>query len=104
MRTRVEDRGRVFPASDSAADVIKALQKYLEQNRVEVRLHSEVERVLAGNGRVQGVLVRGKGRVSGRNVLLATGVCPGQADRINSVTATGWPWNWGITLQVPLPP
>ena len=73
MRTRVEDRGRVFPASNSAGDVLKALQKYLEQNRVEVRLRSEVERVLAGNGRVQGVLVRGKGRVSGRSVLLATG-------------------------------
>jgi len=73
LRTRVEDRGRVFPASNSAGDVIKALQKYLEQNRVEVRLRSEVERVLAGNGRVQGVLLRGKGRVSGRNVLIATG-------------------------------
>jgi predicted Rossmann fold flavoprotein len=73
LRTRVEDRGRVFPASNSAGDVIKALQKYLEQNRVEVRLRSEVERVLAGNGRVQGVLLRGKGRVSGRNVLIARG-------------------------------
>ena len=73
VRIRVEDRGRVFPASNSAGDVIKALQKHLEQNRVEVRFCSEVVRVLAGDGRVRGVLLGDNVGVSGRNVLIATG-------------------------------
>ncbi|OPZ75298.1 MAG: HI0933-like protein [Firmicutes bacterium ADurb.Bin456] len=63
----------MFPASNSAGDVVRALQKHLEQSRVEVRFHSRVARVLARDGRVQGVLLEDDNRVSGRNVLIATG-------------------------------
>jgi len=41
------ERGeRVFPASDHSSDIIAALQRLLQKGRVEVRLHTKVERLL----------------------------------------------------------
>lgn len=41
------ERGeRVFPASDHSSDIIAALQRLLKKNRVEVRLHTKVQRLL----------------------------------------------------------
>lgn len=42
------ERGeRVFPASDHSSDIIAAMQRLLEKNGVEVRLHTKVQRILA---------------------------------------------------------
>lgn len=41
------ERGeRVFPASDHSSDIIAAMQRLLKKNRVEVRLHTKVQRLL----------------------------------------------------------
>lgn len=41
------ERGeRVFPASDHSSDIIAALQRLLKKKRVEVRLHTKVQRLL----------------------------------------------------------
>ena len=41
------ERGeRVFPASDRSSDIIAALQRLLKKNRVEVRLHTKVQKLL----------------------------------------------------------
>lgn len=43
--TKVERGNRVFPNSDKSSDVIKALNKYLDDTGVDVRLNSEVKNV-----------------------------------------------------------
>ena len=59
LATKVERGGRVFPASDKAQDVVKALQKYLDHNGVRV-LRGEVEQVLARDGQVVQVTLKGR--------------------------------------------
>ena len=45
-KLKVERGERVFPVSDHASDVTAALQRLLQQNRVEIRLHTKVKRLL----------------------------------------------------------
>ena len=72
LATKVERGGRVFPASDKALDVVKALQKYIIQNGVRV-LHGEVERVLAKEGQVYQVVLKDGSRLDCEAVVVATG-------------------------------
>ena len=55
--TKIERGRRVFPVSDHASDVTKALEKGLRQAGVDIRLHCEVKRILTEAGRVTGVLL-----------------------------------------------
>lgn len=71
--TKVEEGGRVFPASDNSRDVIGALEKHLRKNRVEIRLKTEVKQLMAVDGRVRGVLLADGSKIDGKNVLIATG-------------------------------
>lgn len=73
VKTRVEQDNRVFPVSDKSGDVIRALQKNLQANNVEIRLNSAVEEVLVRDGRAAGVRLADGSRVAGKNVLIATG-------------------------------
>lgn len=72
LATKVERGGRVFPASDKSLDVVKALQKYLDLNGVRV-LRGEVEQVLARDGQVVQVTLKGGSRLDCEAVVVATG-------------------------------
>ena len=52
-KLKVERGERVFPASDHASDVTAALQRLLQQKKVEIRLRTKVKELLIGkeNGR-----------------------------------------------------
>lgn len=73
VKTKVERGNRVFPESDKSSDVIKALGKYLRQNSVEVKFNTGVEKVLASNHHVTGVLLSNGKTIPGEKVLIATG-------------------------------
>jgi hypothetical protein len=73
VKTKAEEDNRVFPASDQAEEIIKALQNYLQKNRVEIRFNSAVKKILAANNRVSGVITDDSNKVTGENVLIATG-------------------------------
>jgi predicted Rossmann fold flavoprotein len=73
VRTKVEAGGRVFPASGQAVDVLKALQKHLEDSGVTVRYNSGARQLLVRDGQVAGVLLSDNSRVKSRSVLVATG-------------------------------
>ena len=49
-KTKVERGGRVFPVSDHASDVTRALTKGLERERVRVILNAEVKKVETADG------------------------------------------------------
>ncbi|MHB8771305.1 MAG: BaiN/RdsA family NAD(P)/FAD-dependent oxidoreductase [Syntrophales bacterium] len=72
LQTKVERGGRIFPASDDAADVVKVLGRYLEEHRVEVRTGARVTAIAARDGRVEGVRTDA-GLHAARAVVLATG-------------------------------
>lgn len=70
---KVERGNRVFPVSDRSADIISALQRKLQQLRVQVR-HTKVTGLLIREGEIQGVKTE-QGIISCEKVILATGGC-----------------------------
>lgn len=57
---KVERGNRVFPESDRSFDVVDGFRRFLEQQRVQVRLHSRVEKLLLTDEQVSGVVVNGQ--------------------------------------------
>jgi len=72
VETKVERGGRIFPASDDAADVVKALRRYLADHGVELRTGVRVTGIAVRDGRVEGIRTDG-GVLPARAVVLATG-------------------------------
>ncbi|MGQ3683573.1 MAG: NAD(P)/FAD-dependent oxidoreductase [Candidatus Loosdrechtia sp.] len=72
VETFVENKGRVFPKSQNAGSVLKALETYLHSNRVEIKTHFPVLQILVENSNLHGVKTH-KGNIFGRNILIATG-------------------------------
>ena len=73
LKTKVERGGRVFPESDKSSDVIKALERYLNKYRVDVKLNSRVLNIRHENGAVSGVLLDNGGMIECTSVILCTG-------------------------------
>lgn len=71
VKTKIERGGRVFPESDRALDVVKALKKYALSNGAKL-VHDEAKSVIIENGRVTGVRVRG-GEIKADRVIVCTG-------------------------------
>ena len=70
---KVERGNRVFPVTDKSASVITALQKFLKEQKVEIR-YEKVEKLLLRDGEIAGVQTD-KGSCYGRCVILCTGGC-----------------------------
>lgn len=71
--TKVEQGNRVFPASDKSSDVIKALQKNLQKNKVAIKLLTEVEKITFQNQQITGVLLNNGKPITATKVVIATG-------------------------------
>jgi hypothetical protein len=54
VETKTERGGRIFPVSDNAEDIVKALRRYLADNKVQIKTGVSVTKILADNGRVTG--------------------------------------------------
>ncbi len=57
IEIKIEDRKRAFPKSEKAIDVFKALESELIKNNVEIRVNSTVEKIIARNGKVDGIKI-----------------------------------------------
>ena len=55
VETKTERGGRVFPASDDARDVVKALERYMSDHNVQLRTNTLVSGIQVDNGRVTGI-------------------------------------------------
>ena len=71
--TVVDELGRVYPASQRAADVQAALSRHLEQLGVDVRFRDAVTGLWLENGALRGVETSDGRRLAGERVLLACG-------------------------------
>ncbi|MDF2890819.1 MAG: tricarballylate dehydrogenase [Clostridia bacterium] len=73
LKTKVERGGRVFPESDKSSDVLKALQKYLDKNNVDVMLHTSVREIKAADDKINRVLLEDGREISCESVIVCTG-------------------------------
>ncbi|MDD4923236.1 MAG: NAD(P)/FAD-dependent oxidoreductase [Dehalococcoidales bacterium] len=55
VETKTERGGRIFPVSDNAGDVVKALMKYVSDNGVRMQTGIRVTDILTENGIVTGI-------------------------------------------------
>ncbi|MFT4007810.1 MAG: NAD(P)/FAD-dependent oxidoreductase [Lacrimispora sp.] len=72
-RLKTERGDRVFPASDKASDVIKALTGKLLDLGAVIHYRKEVKRLLTEDGRLMGLVLKDEGKVYGDAVIVACG-------------------------------
>jgi predicted Rossmann fold flavoprotein len=73
VETKVERGGRVFPVSDDAEIIVKALERFLHKANVKILTGTTVEEILAENGRIKGVRPAGGETLPARAVIVCTG-------------------------------
>ena len=119
---KTERGGRVFPASDKSSDILRALERYVRDSGVDVRLNTAVSAVCYADGAVTGVRTGGA-FLPAEAVVVATGglsypqtgstgdgyrfaaqaghtVLPGKPSLISFITEEDWPFALsGLTLK-----
>ncbi len=78
---------RVFPRSEKASDVIRALARLMEQAGVRVRLHSRIQSLIVREGRTAGVVLENGEGLEADAVILALG---GQSYPMTGSTGDGY--------------
>ena len=72
QQLKVERGNRVYPSSDKASDITKALENHLKDVGVDVRLNEEVKEICAENGNVNAVITS-KESIDCDRVIVCTG-------------------------------
>jgi hypothetical protein len=73
VMTKTESDGRVFPKSDKASEVIKALHRYLIDNQVQIEYNTRVTKILIQNNQVLGVKTADNRSYPAAAIILCTG-------------------------------
>ncbi len=102
---KIEAGGKVFPASNKADDVLRALEKYLKNNKVEVMMRADVLgfEIEEKNGqkKITGVHLK-RGVIYADKFILTTG---GASYPLTGSTGSGYAWAraCGHTIVTPIP-
>src|SRR3989339_108517 len=70
---KVEDKGRVFPVSDHARDVVSVLKQCLHDNHVQVLYNAIVQHITTGSENSITVHLKDKRTYTTKNIVIATG-------------------------------
>lgn len=70
-KTKVERGGRIFPVSDKAADILRALKKYARKENVTY-INAAVTKLITEGKTIKGVIAGGK-KINGDKVIICTG-------------------------------
>lgn len=89
VNAKVENGNRIFPASDSSAEVLKALTDWLELNNINMVLETPVKRLIAENGSVTAVEDSYGVKHYADSVIIATG---GMSYPLTGSTGDGYRW------------
>lgn len=74
LKLKQKEEKRVFPVSDKAVDVVRALERQMNSNKnVEVLLNSKVDKIIAEDGAVKKVVLSDKREIECDSVIVATG-------------------------------
>ncbi len=74
LESTLERGGRYFPTSNKASDVLKAILKWVNELKVEIRNGHRVEKLIVKDKVIQGIQANGQKYMAG-NIILATGGC-----------------------------
>lgn len=72
---KVERGNRVFPVSDHSSDVIAALKRSLDAQKVKIMYHTTVEKLMVSENCVHGVITAEGKKMPADAVVIATGGC-----------------------------
>ena len=103
VETKTERGKRVFPVSDKAVDVVRALERQMNSNKnVEVLLNSKVDKIIAEDGAVKKVVLSDKREIECDSGIVATG---GVSYPKTGSTGDGYRFakNLGHTIITPKP-
>jgi predicted Rossmann fold flavoprotein len=73
LETKTERGGRVFPASDKARDVVAVFEKALKSLNVKIETEKPATKIVAGEGKIGGVMTADGKIYHGKTVILAAG-------------------------------
>lgn len=73
LELKVERGGRVFPASDKAADVVRVLKLFAEKRGAQIRFNKHVVSIETEDNKVVGVRLKNGDFIGCSSVVLATG-------------------------------
>ncbi|MFC1613376.1 NAD(P)/FAD-dependent oxidoreductase [Patescibacteria group bacterium] len=85
VKIKTERGQRVFPVSDKAKDIVDCLEKYLQNNKVEIKLNSPVEKIMVdykdgnrlrqgfGVSKIKKIILKNGEKVVADNYVFATG-------------------------------
>lgn len=91
LRLKTERGNRVFPQSDHSSDVIRTLELEMKRNGVHIHLYSNVEKVVAEDGRFSYLVMADGSKEEGDACIIATGGV--------SYQTTGFHRRWLSLLQ-----
>ncbi|MCF6094935.1 NAD(P)/FAD-dependent oxidoreductase [Microaerobacter geothermalis] len=91
IQLKEEDRGRMFPVSDKAKDVVNALVKKVVETGAEIRKFSPVEKVLYDHDskKVKGILLKSGEKIFSDHVIISVG---GMSVPHTGSTGDGYAW------------
>ena len=92
LKTKTERGNRVFPVSDRADDVLKALEGYLSKNKVAVMASSEVVGLTRKGDKIEKLKLNDK-EISARNYVFCTG-----GKSYPKTGSTGEGFKWALSL------
>lgn len=73
LKIKTERGKRVFPESDKALDVVKSLEKMVNQKNVKVILNAKVNRVVSRDNKIEKVIYNHDQEIKCDSVIIATG-------------------------------
>lgn len=89
VKTKIENAGRVFPASDKARDVLNALVDHIKKQRVEIRTSAEVREIIKKNGKIEKVMLADGEEIFADNFVIAAG---GRSYPATGSSGDGYRW------------
>ena len=102
VKTKTERGKRVFPESDKALDVVKALEKQVLNKNVKVILNAKVNKIVTKDNKIEKVIYNGNEVIKCDSVILATG---GMSYPLTGSTGDGYKFasSMGHTIINPKP-
>lgn len=73
VRLKVERGNRVFPVSDKSSDIVRALEKFIYSNKVNVMLNTEVTDIIIEQNKINSVCLNNSKQLPLDNLIIATG-------------------------------
>ncbi|MFA5249759.1 MAG: NAD(P)/FAD-dependent oxidoreductase [Candidatus Paceibacterota bacterium] len=89
VKTKIEDKNRVFPQSNKAKDVLDAMIEYLKKGKVEIIYGSEVKNIEKRGSAIKGLVLASGDRIAAKNYIFCSG---GQSYPLTGSTGDGFKW------------